>query len=137
MLERYKTWLILSILIITYVPIYVPLYLALGGVANALVLVPVIVVGWIFGMRGGLLAGVLSYPLEVLFAAILAEGGAWEMLFPDGVFGHIIVVIGGAVVGWLHDLGERVKEQAFELEGTSGSDGATMPERTRQPSFVT
>ena len=137
MLERHKTWLILSILIITYVPIYVPLYLALGGVANALVPVPVIVVGWIFGMRGGLLAGVLSYPLDVLFAAILAEGGAWEMLSPDGVFGHTIVVIGGAVVGRLHDLGERVKEQAFELEGTSSSDGATMPERTRQPSFVT
>ncbi|HZB81923.1 MAG TPA: hypothetical protein VE288_03635 [Rubrobacteraceae bacterium] len=47
------------------------LYLALGGVANTLVLVPVVLVVWIFGMRVGLLAGVLSYPLNILIAAML------------------------------------------------------------------
>ena len=75
-------WLIVSSLVTIYVPIYVPLYLALGGVANTLVLVPVVLVVWIFGMRVGLLAGVLSYPLNILFAAMLAEGETWEILSP-------------------------------------------------------
>ena len=63
--------LIVSSLVITYVPIYMLLYLALGGVANTLVFVPVVLVVWIFGMRVGLLAGVLSYPLNILIAAML------------------------------------------------------------------
>ena len=71
-------WLIVSSLVTTYVP----LYLALGGVANTLVLVPVVLVVWIFGMRAGLPAGVLSYPLNILFAAMLAEGETWEILSP-------------------------------------------------------
>lgn len=70
-LERGKRGLIVSSLVITYVPIYMLLYLALGGVANTLVLVPVVLVVWIFGMRVGLLAGVLSYPLNILIAAML------------------------------------------------------------------
>jgi hypothetical protein len=81
-LERGKMWLIVSSLVTIYVPIYVPLYLALGGVANTLVLVPVVLVVWIFGMRVGLLAGVLSYPLNILIAAMLAEGETWEILSP-------------------------------------------------------
>ena len=62
-------WLIVSSLVITYVPLY-------------LALVPVVLVVWIFGMRAGLLAGVLSYPLNILFAAMLAEGETWEILSP-------------------------------------------------------
>jgi hypothetical protein len=50
-------------------------------------------------MRGGLLAGVSSYPLNMLFVAMLAEGEAWEMLSPASAFGQAIVVIGGAWSG--------------------------------------
>jgi hypothetical protein len=122
--------LLISILLITYVPIYVPLYLALGSVANALVLVAVIVVGWIFGMRAGILAGGLSYPLNVLLRPPWPRVGPWEIVAPDGVFGHVMVVISGAVVGRLHDLGERVKEQALELEHQVFHDPLTdLPNR--------
>jgi hypothetical protein len=63
-------WLIVSSLVTTYVP----LYLALGGVANTLVLVPVVLVVWIFGMRVGPPAGMLSYPLKHTFCGHAGRG---------------------------------------------------------------
>jgi thiamine transporter ThiT len=47
-----------------YILAFRPLYSIVGILAGALVVMPIVAVGWLLGLRGGLLVGVLSLPLN-------------------------------------------------------------------------
>jgi len=72
MFKGNKTSFILSAaVLVAYVLVYPLLYPALAEVTNLLSLVPVVVAAWLFGMRGGLLVGVLSFPINVLLMQLV------------------------------------------------------------------
>ena len=98
---------------VAYVLVFIPLYRLVGQIVAALAMLPVVVTGWLFGMRAGLLTGLLTFPLNMLLTA-LVTGTAWEMMAPGGLFGSVLILLIGAVVGRLHDLGEQVKWELAE-----------------------
>ncbi len=98
---------------VAYVLAFIPFYRLLGAIVPALALLPVVVTGSAFGMRAGLLAGLLTFPLNMLFTT-LAGGTGGDMMTPAGVLGSVVTLLVGAVVGRLHDLGEQVRQELTE-----------------------
>ncbi|HEY66509.1 MAG TPA: PAS domain S-box protein, partial [Caldilineae bacterium] len=82
--------------------------------ATALAILPVILAGAQFGFRAGLVAGLLSFPLNILLLLLAGQDAVAAMAHPGGIFGHLILVFCGAAIGRLHDLHERVREELIE-----------------------
>src|SRR5215216_4000189 len=99
-----KTSFILSAaVLVSYVLVYPLLYSALAEVTNLLSLVPVVVAAWLFGMRGGLLVGVLSFPTNVLLMQFVGTHTVWESLNSGSEWvGQTAITGAGALVGRLH-----------------------------------
>ena len=98
---------------VAYVLAFIPLYHLVGTPVATLSILPVVAMGWLFGMRAGLLASLLTFPLNVLLMT-LAGGASGDMMNRAGLTGSILLVLIGAVVGRLRDLGERVKRELAE-----------------------
>ena len=98
---------------VAYVLVFIPLYRLVGPIVAALAMLPVVVMGWLFGMRVGLLAGLLTFPLNMLLT-ILVMGTGWDMMTPAGLFGSVLILLLGAMVGRLHDMGEWMKEELIK-----------------------
>lgn len=96
-----------------YVLVFIPFYRLVGPMAVALAMLPVVAMGWLLGMWAGLLAGLLAFPLHMLLLAP-AGGAGWDMMTPAGLLGSVLLVLIGAVVGRLRDLGERVRRELTE-----------------------
>jgi PAS domain S-box-containing protein len=98
---------------VAYALVFIPLHRLVGLAVAALAILPVVVMGWLFGMRSGLLAGLLTFPLNILLTA-LVTGTRWYMLTPQALFGTVLILLIGGVVGRLHDLGEQVTWELAE-----------------------
>jgi len=98
---------------VVYVLAFIPLYHLVGASAPIVVLLPAIAVGGLFGTWGGLFAGLLAFPLNVLLLSLVGEAGR-GMMTPGGLMGSTFVALVGAVVGRLHDLGEQVQRELAE-----------------------
>ena len=100
-----------------YILIFFPFYfLTKAGAVTSLSIIPVIILGWFWGLRVGLLAGLLSFlPNTLLLNLVGYQSGGWDvMIRSGGGLATVIVVIVGVVVGRLHDIGERVKKEIIE-----------------------
>jgi len=98
---------------VAYALAFIPVYRLVGQTVAALAVLPVVATGWLFGARAGLLAGLLSFPLNVLLTS-LVTGTGWDMITPGGLFGSVLILLLGAVTGRLRDLGERVRWELTE-----------------------
>jgi len=89
-------------------------YRRVGVIAHIFITIPIIMIGWFWGMQAGMLAGLFSiivYPLlDILVEAQQAVFNNWGAR----MIGGIITIIIGGVVGRLHDLGERLRKKISE-----------------------
>ncbi len=124
-----KRLVVLGVLGVAYSIAIVPVYAAIGGASYGLAALLVGAAGLLLGLRAGLLFGLLMLPLHVaLFAA--AGNPVREVLSPDHACGHLFLAAIGAAVGRMHDLNERIKRQASELEHRASHDPLTdLPNR--------
>ena len=91
----------LTICVLTtgFVLIAILLVGSVGPGILALIIVPVIVSGWFFGLIGGLIAGLLTLPLDTLLLNLHGNSG-WDAILQDGGGpGHVIIIIVGVVIG--------------------------------------
>ena len=117
-----------------YVLAFFPLYRLTGPGTAALVTAPVIAVAWLWGLRGGLIVGLLTFPLNTLPFNLVGLHG-WDPVFREGGGpGQVMLVLIGAGIGQLRDLGERLRVKIIErkrgeeilrlvVEGTSSVTG--------------
>ena len=118
-----------------YVLAFIPLYRLSGPGMAALATVPVVALAWLWGLRVGLVAGLLSLPLNTLLFNLVGLEG-WDPVFRQGGGpGTVMVVLIGAGIGRLRDLGQRLKVEITErkraavalrliVEGTAAVTGA-------------
>jgi len=121
---------------------FIPLYAAGGAGVSALSIFPVVVLAWLFGAWGGLLAGVLIVPLNLLLLVAVGEPGLLIVLGAGGVEGSALVIVVGAVVGLLRDLGVRLDHHLTEWRKAeralrdSEDRYRLLFERSRDPIYV-
>lgn len=132
-----------AVVVLLYVAAFPPLFRAGGTGVLALALFPVVILGWLFGSWGGLLAGVLSVPLNALLLVMAGEPG-WEMMVQSGGGeGSALVVVVGSVIGLLRDLGVRMDRHLTDWRRAERALRDTedryriLFERSRDPMYVT
>jgi PAS domain S-box-containing protein len=94
---------------VAYALAFIPLYHLVGTPVAAVGIIPVVVTGGLFGMRAGLLAGLLAFSLNMLLMTL--GGAGWDVMIRGGLLGSILLVLIGVAVGRLRDMGERVKQE--------------------------
>ncbi len=98
-----------------YGVILVAIYPLVGGAGLAISLLPVMAIGWLMGLRAGLVAGLLMFPVNAL-ALALVDVADWRGVLFRGLPGHIVLVFLGGLIGWLGELLYKVRDQSEALE---------------------
>ena len=94
-----------------YALAYVPLSDRFGAGVSVLIAIPVIVAAWSFGLRAGLVAGLLALPLNALLLKA-GEPGGNVFVRSGGTITLAVVALISAVIGWWGDLREQRRRQA-------------------------
>jgi len=86
---------------------FIPLYGQIGETAVVLIVLPTILIGWLYGMRAGFVAGLLNYPVFLLLRAY-ATGVFSGWIDRDSLIRSIMAAIIGGVIGRLCDMMEQM-----------------------------
>ena len=82
-----------------YIIVFIFFFIIMGRGVAAIAILPVMVFGFLYGLWGGILAGILSFPLNLLLYQILGEDVLRSVVADYGVgtaLGQVVVVaIGG------------------------------------------
>ncbi len=112
-----------------YVLVFPTAYTATGIIAASLSVIPIGVAGWLFGRRGGFLAGLVSIPLHVGLFTLVGAGG-WQVVLDEWP-GSAMGVVVGVILGWLGEFVRRVQTQARDLARERTALRAEIAERER------
>ena len=83
--------------------------------------VPVLVVGWGYGLRGGLIAGLLNILLNTFLLNLTGnEPAGWDALVSreGGVIGSLFVVLVGVTIGKLSDVTQQLQQEIHSHQQT-------------------
>ncbi|NJD18468.1 MAG: PAS domain S-box protein [Gemmatimonadetes bacterium] len=132
-----------AIPVAVYALAFTPLYRQGGTGVLGLALFPVVVLAWLFGVWGGLLAGVLSVPVNALLLNLVGEPGWAVVVRTAGGEGSALVLAIGCVIGLLRDLGVRLDRSFTEWRRAERALRETedryriLFQRSRDPMFIT
>jgi len=100
-----------------YIVLFFVLYPVMGPNTAILSLAPVMVVGWGYGLRGGLVAGLLNILLNTLLLNITGyEPVGWDVLVSrekGGILGWLFVILVGIAIGKMSDLNRRLQREIY------------------------
>ena len=99
---------------IAYLVAFFPLHSALGNIAGIFVTGPVLLAACFFGLRGGLIAGLLTYPVNVLLVGLVSDPDWDKFVYLSGPIGSGAEVLVAAVTGRLRDLGQKVNNELVQ-----------------------
>jgi PAS domain S-box-containing protein len=104
---------------ITYTVLFLVVHQYSGKGIAAIAIIPVIAAGLFWGLWGGISAGVLCLPINLIFYWFLDEGpiiGIIRNCTIGTMLGHISLIFVGAVVGRMCDLSRREKQTLEKLQ---------------------
>ena len=99
---------------LAYLLAFAPAHGLISRSAITLSILPIIVTSARFGWRGGVVAGLISVPLKVLLFVSVGEPDIGPFSGRDFLFSHIVFVVVGAVVGYLHDVRRQLQRELHE-----------------------
>ncbi len=97
-----------------YALVFYILYPSIGLIVAALCIFPLVVIGWQLGVYGGLVFGILSFPLNVFMSRLM--GYPSTETISDFLTGSLIITLVGMGTGWIKGLLDRLHRQAEELK---------------------
>ncbi|MBN2501001.1 MAG: diguanylate cyclase [Anaerolineales bacterium] len=91
-------------LVLIYIGVFIAAYDWIGASGTALSLIPLVVIAWFFGLKGGIIGSFLLIILNLVVTHDVV-GAEWStMLSLPGLAGPLVLIIAGIVVGLLSDL---------------------------------
>ena len=94
----------------TYLLVHLLLYPSLGSVASIIAPVPIILMAFLFGLWGGILASLLAIGLHVSLVGLFLSQGVVEWLWPGGAMGFAALLTVGTLADWSRNLVSKLKE---------------------------
>jgi len=119
LLEYKKGCTLLSVAF--YILVFFLLYPVIGMLTPMFSVVPVLVVGWGYGLRGGLVAGLLNILLNTLLLNLTGyETVGWDAFVSreGGVLGSLFVVLVGMAMGKMSDLNRQLQQEIHHRKQT-------------------
>ncbi|HEX6304161.1 MAG TPA: diguanylate cyclase [Anaerolineales bacterium] len=98
-------------LLVGYILIFMLFFGRTNAAIAALAVIPVIFIGWRTGSRVGLVAGLLSLPLNTLLFNLAGVKGIDVVFRLDGGFGTLIIILLGAAAGYVRDITRELSKQ--------------------------
>ena len=86
------------------------LHAALGPSTGLLLTLPVLLAGWLYGFRAGLVSSLGGVALASWFSATISDIGFGDWLAKGGALGSAALVMVGLVTGRLRDMSVAVRE---------------------------
>lgn len=113
------TWVKVSVLLgfaAAYILAFLSLYPSMGKEIGAAVVIPVTAAGWLCGLRGGSVGGLLAVVVTTLLLNLAGfEPGGWAVLaHAEAVPGTVAAVVIGMMVGGLSDLAECLQKEIIQ-----------------------
>jgi PAS domain S-box-containing protein len=108
-------WTIFSV--VAYVLFFIFTFHLYGHAMAISAIIPIIVVGWFYGLIPGACAGILSFPINILMYVFV--GRSWTdgiMLNGGGILGTLSLIFIGAVIGRVRDLSIQLKNNRDKLD---------------------
>src|SRR6266536_3576408 len=104
--------------VMIYVILFFLLYPRFREGTAAIVILPVAIIAWLGGVRPGLLAGVLSFPLNTLLLDMVGiRANPWAVVTQSGGGpGSIAIVLIGFIVGLLHDQRDNIARELVQRQ---------------------
>jgi signal transduction histidine kinase len=100
--------------VLGYIFLIVELHPMMGNALYILTLFPVLLVGWLYGSAAGLLAGVLSYLLNLFVASAIKD--PLFVISVASLLGTAAIILMGGLVGYLSELIIETKRANAELQ---------------------
>ena len=123
-IQRYR-FVLLGCSFLLHAAVFTAIYLMVSHSMGVAGVIPAIVGGWLFGLRGGIVCGVLAFPVTCLMSTLLGVPDWMTRVIAQAIPGHLAVVLVGVVVGCVHDLSRRLrrdlelqKKLQFEVEAS-------------------
>ncbi len=96
-----------------YAGVFFAMHPLLGAPVVALSWIPVAGAGWLLGFWGGLLGGIIAFPLNAVLLTLAGESG-WQLMSQSAISGTLSVVLIGAIIGRLRDRSDRLRRELAE-----------------------
>lgn len=110
-----RKWGIIFCWIVFYFTVTFLFPQAFGRFLGIVIVIPVAVVGWYFGLSAGLLAGLFSIPINLIVVTFLT-GQPWlEQLSDGGFVGYLFLMFTGFIAGNLKESTHRQKQIEQQL----------------------
>ncbi len=138
----WRRWALGVLAVAVYAGAFIPLYQVSGVGVSALSIFPVVVLAWLFGAWGGLLAGVFAIGLNVALLRAVGEPGWLIVVGEGGAEGSALVLVVGCVIGLLRDLALRLDRHLTDWRNAERALRETedryriLFERSRDPIYV-
>ena len=113
----------------TYLFVHLLLYPSLDSAAGIVAPAPIILMAFLFGLWGGVLASLLAFGLHALLVALFSSQGIGDWFWPGGGLGFIALLSVGTLYGWSRTLVVKLKEDISlrsKLEKQLGEGQATF-----------
>ncbi len=114
--EKIKGYRIKAFLAVLSVFVYILafdfLYYNVGSGMAITAIIPVVFIGWFYGLLPGIWAGVLTLPANFLMSLVLGITW-WNKVFMGwaGIFGTIACIVMGAFVGRMRDMAAEIENE--------------------------
>lgn len=92
------------------------LYPVVGSAATAFVVIPVAVISISYGTAAGIIAGLVTLPVNTVLLHVISTSGASTPMYAGGLHGFLVVVFIGGFVGYLSDLRRVVERKNRRLQ---------------------
>lgn len=102
--------------VLAYILLFTFLFNKYGGQTMAMsAVIPVIVVGWLYGFVPGIFTAVLSLPINILMYEIFGINWLEKIILSGGgIAGTVALIFIGAIVGRMRDLSFQLKRELTE-----------------------
>jgi len=113
--ETKRRMLLTLVAFFAYVLVFHIIYFAFGQAMATAAVIPVIIIGLLYGLKAGITASLLSFPVNIIMYELFGKGGLEDMLLKGGgIPGTLNLILIGAVVGYVKDLSSRLRRELNE-----------------------